>query len=144
MRRLAGALVLALLGVVPAGAESPEVLYMLQCRGCHRPDGASTPGLVPPLVDQVGRFLTVPGGREFLVRVPGSAQSPLSDRELAEVLNWMVRRFGPADVAQAFVPYTESEVASVRRPPLTDVTPVRRELLARIEAAQAAREGGVP
>jgi hypothetical protein len=81
MRLRAAAVALVVLGVTaPARAESPEILYMLQCRGCHRPDGAGTPGVVPPLAGFVGRFLGVPGGREFLVRVPGSAQSPLTDR----------------------------------------------------------------
>ena len=139
MKQVARLPVLALLAALgaasPSRAESPEILYMLQCRGCHLPDGAGTPGVVPPLAGQVGRFLTVPGGREFLVRVPGSAQSPLSDAELAEVLNWIVRRFGPDEVARSFAPYTAEEVAHVRRPPLTDVDSVRRALLAEIERA---------
>jgi hypothetical protein len=137
MRLRAAAVALVVLGVVaPARAESPEILYMLQCRGCHRPDGAGTPGVVPPLAGFVGRFLGVPGGREFLVRVPGSAQSPLTDAELASVLNWMIERFGPAEVARGFEPYTEAEVARVRRPPLVDVGPVRRDLVAAIEATR--------
>jgi mono/diheme cytochrome c family protein len=134
--RLPALVLLAALGAAsPSRAEPPEILYMLQCRGCHLPDGAGTPGVVPPFAGQVGRFLTVPGGREFLVRVPGSAQSPLSDAELAEVLNWIVRRFGPDEVARSFAPYTAEEVAHVRRPPLTDVDSVRRALVAEIERA---------
>ena len=139
MRSIASILALALLGALgaaaPSRAESPEILYMLQCRGCHLADGGGTPGVVPPLAGHVGRFLTVPGGREFLVRVPGSAQSPLSDAELAEVLNWIVRRFGPAEVAKSFEPYTAEEVARVRRPPLIDVDSVRRALLEELEGA---------
>ncbi len=142
MSSVAGILVLAALGALaataPSHAESPEILYMLQCRGCHLPDGGGTPGVVPPLAGHVGRFLTVPGGREFLVRVPGSAQSPLSDAELAEVLNWIVRRFGPAEVARSFEPYTAAEVARVRRPPLIDVDSVRRVLLEQIAAGAVA------
>ena len=136
--KIARVLVLVAVGAfgatTPSHAESPEILYMLQCRGCHLPDGGGTPGVVPPLAGHVGRFLTVPGGREFLVRVPGSAQSPLSDAELAEVLNWIVRRFGPVEVARSFEPYTAAEVARVRRPPLTDVDSVRRALIEKIEA----------
>ena len=45
-----------------------------------------------------------------------------------------MRRFGPADVARSFEPYTGEEVARVRRPPLTDVGSVRRALLEEIEA----------
>ena len=138
-RRAAPALVwLALGAAVPARGESPEVSYMLQCQGCHLADGSGKAGAVPALGGSVGRFLTVPGGREYLVRVPGSSQSPLSDAELAELLNWMVRRFGPAEVAADFTPYSAGEVARVRRPPLTDVDSARRELVGRMEGARAA------
>ena len=120
MRRAALGSALVALVAAPAGAETPAVNYMLQCQGCHLPDGRGKPGAVPDLKD-LGRFLSVPGGREYLVRVPGSAQSPLSDADLAALLNWMVRRFGPAQVAANFDPYTAGEVAGMRRPPLADV-----------------------
>jgi mono/diheme cytochrome c family protein len=107
---------------------------MLHCQGCHRADGGETPGSVPALADGVARFLTVPGGREYLVRVPGSSQSALDDAALAAVLNWIVGRFGPAEAAAAAAPFTAAEVARVRRPPLADVDRVRRELLRGLEA----------
>jgi mono/diheme cytochrome c family protein len=110
---------------------------MLHCQGCHRPDGAGAPGAVPRLQGFVGEFLTVPGGREYLVRVPGSSQSPLDDAALAAVLNWMVRSFGPAEVAADFTPFTADEVARTRRPPLQRVRAVREALVAAI----ARREG---
>lgn len=128
----AAALALALVGLAgPARAGDPAVDYLLHCQGCHLADGSGKPGAVPSLVDFVGRFLAVEGGREFLVRVPGSAQSSLGDAELAELLNWMVRRFGP--LPPDFVPFTAREVARVRRPPLAEVERVRRALLAAME-----------
>jgi mono/diheme cytochrome c family protein len=127
------ALALCLVGGV-ARAETPRVNYMLQCQGCHGAEGRGAPGTVPSLAG-VGRFLRVPGGREYLVRVPGSSQAALTDAELAEVLNWMVREFDPHD----FVPYDAAEVARVRRPPLDDVEGVRRELLREIEGASRGR-----
>jgi hypothetical protein len=111
---------------------------MLQCQGCHLPDGGGTPGAVPALRGSLGAFLGVPGGREFLVRVPGSSQSPLSNARLAAVLNWMLREFDPEAVGVDFVPFTGEEVARLRRPPLTDVEGTRRGLVARIEARRAA------
>jgi hypothetical protein len=64
--------------------------------------------------------------------VPGSAHSPLSDAELASVLNWMVASFGsPADGA-GFVPYDAAEVARHRATPLIDVAATRAELVRRI------------
>lgn len=128
---LAAALLAAQLGGGPARAadEDPRVLYMLHCQGCHLPDGTGSPGAVPALRDSVARFLAVPGGREFLVRVPGSANAPLSDAELAAVLNWMVREFGPARFARAARPYEPDEVARLRRAPLVEVDSVRESLL---------------
>jgi hypothetical protein len=123
------ALLLALLVAGPVSARDAQVDWMLQCQGCHGADGRGAPGSVPDLRGQVARFALVPGGREYLVRVPGSAGSPLGDAALAEVLNWMVRRFGPADAAAAFAPYSADEVAPLRRSPLLDVQSVRRDLL---------------
>ena len=117
------------LGAGAAHAGNPQVDYMLQCQGCHGAEGRGASGTVPSFAG-VGRFLAVPGGREYLVRVPGSSQSALDDAQLAEVLNWMIRRFDPRD----FAPYTAEEVARVRRPPLDDVEAVRRELERRLAA----------
>lgn len=116
-----------------AHAESAPINYMLQCQGCHLADGSGKPGSVPSLVDSIGRFVRVPGGREYLVRVPGSSQSALSDRDLARVLNYMIRSFGPADVAADFRPFDAVEVAQVRRPPLSETESVRRMLLSAME-----------
>lgn len=96
-------------------------------------DGRGLPGSVPDLRGRLGLFVEVQGGREFLISVPGSAQSPLSNLELAEVLNWMIREFGPAKVSIRFAPFTEQEVSRHRRP-LADVQPVREALIELIEA----------
>lgn len=126
----------ALVASGPAAAEGPRINYMLQCQGCHLADGRGSPQAVPALRDFVGKFLRVPRGREYLVRVPGSAQSPLGDAELAEVLNWMVRQFGPAEIAAAFDPFSAPEVARYRDPPLTDVDSLRRDLVEQMEGSQ--------
>ena len=111
----------------PAGAD-PALDYMLQCQGCHMADGSGSPGSVPDLRQSLGRLVERPEGRAFLIRVPGSAQSPLSDQKLAEVLTWMVRRFGGAAVSRQFRPFTAQEVSQHRRP-LLDVASARRRLL---------------
>lgn len=134
--KLVATLIAALAVAGSAGAESPAVNYLLQCQGCHRADGGETPGSVPALAGSVAKFLRVPGGREYLIRVPGSAQSPLSDAALAEVLNWIVRRFGPDAAVAGTAPFDEDEVARLRRSPLTDVDATRRALLARLEPSR--------
>ena len=79
----------------------------------------------------------MPGGREYLVRVPGAAQSTLSDERLAALLDWMIREFGPAEVAAQLDPYRAEEVARWRAQPYTEVQTVRQQLLSRIEARSA-------
>ncbi len=116
-----------------ARAYAPSVEYALNCQGCHRADGAGTPGSVPPLAGSVARFLAVPGGREYLVRVPGVAQAPLDDAMLAAVVNWMLHRFDEAHVPADFVPYAADEIGRLRASPLTDVEGMRRRLLDAIE-----------
>jgi len=145
LRRAAAlGLVLAALAAPPAAAESPHVLYMLHCQGCHLPDGSGSPGAVPALRGEVARFLAVPGGREFLVRVPGAATAPLGDADLAAVLNWIVARFGPAAEAAAADPYTASEVGRLRREPLVDVAGARAVLVGRLGSVPDAGLGRNP
>ncbi len=138
-RTLVAAAGLCFVAVETGHAATPALDYMLHCRGCHLADGTGSPGAVPSLAGIVGKFLSVPGGREYLVRVPGSAQSALTDASLAGVLNWMIREFGPAAVSRDFVPFDAEEVSRYRDPPLTDVEDLRRELLRRIEQVEAGR-----
>jgi len=119
-----------------ADMSGPALDYVLNCQGCHRADGTGTPGSVPALAGSVGRFLRVPGGREYLARVPGVAQAPLDDAAVARLLNWMLERFDKDDLPHDFVPYAPDEVGRLRTSPLTDVERVRRELLAAIERAR--------
>jgi hypothetical protein len=123
-----------------AGAD-PALDYMLNCQGCHRADGAATPGSVPALAGSVARFLGVPGGREFLVQVPGVSQAALDDVALAALMNWLVERFDGAHVPPGFRPYTAAEIGALRRTPLTDVDGVRARLVAAMDATHA---GGGP
>ena len=122
----------------PPGVENAErarVNYMLNCQGCHGPEGTGTiDGAVPAMKDFVGKFLSVAGGREFLVQVPGSANAALSDAALAEVLNWMLPQISPTQIPADFEPYTTTEVAALRQTPLEDVITQRERLVALMPA----------
>ncbi len=132
--RLPAALALVALAGGPTLATDGAALdYAVTCQGCHRADGSGTEGTVPGLAGSVARFLRVPGGREYLARVPGVAQAPLDDAATAAVLNWMLDRFDKADLPADFVPYTGQEIAGFRRSPLVDVEGTRRRLLDALE-----------
>lgn len=111
------------------GKNSPHVNFMLHCQGCHLPGGLGHPGIVPKLAGNVGKFLQVTGGREYLVQVPGSAQSSLDDAQLAEVLNWLVAEFDPEHTPQDFQRYSAKEVQEYRSARIRNVTQIRTELL---------------
>jgi hypothetical protein len=114
------------------GLSRPQINYMLHCQGCHLADGAGTPGKVPALKHEAGRFLRVPGGREYLIQVPGTAQSALSDADVAAVLNWILQNFSFDELPSNFVPYSKEEVARFRRKPIADVSAVRAGLMEKI------------
>lgn len=96
--------------------------YLLGCGGCHGTDGRSNSKLVPDLKDQVGYFLSTQAGREYLVRVPNVAFYTASSEELAAMLNYMVFELGGRGVPAGAKRYTASEVAKLRRLPLTEVS----------------------
>ena len=110
--------------------------YMLQCQGCHRPDGTGTMATAPPMTGMVARFLQVPGGREYVARVPGVATAALNDRDLAELVNWTLFRFDAANVPQGFQPYTAAEIGALRRRPLRlEAKAERARLMAELDQA---------
>jgi mono/diheme cytochrome c family protein len=111
--------------------------WTLNCQGCHRPDGSGTEGTAPSLSGTVARFLSVPGGREYLARVPGVATSPLSNADLAEVVNWMLWRFDREHLPAQFAPYTADEMGRLRIAPLRmEASPMRAALLKRADESK--------
>jgi mono/diheme cytochrome c family protein len=101
--------------------------YLLHCSGCHQSDGGGRPDNgIPRMKDQVGHFLRLPEGRAFLVQVPGTSQSSLSDADTATMLNWMVYAISRNEVPADFVPYTTEEVTRLRAVPLNDAPHMRQ------------------
>jgi mono/diheme cytochrome c family protein len=113
---------------------SPAELYTLNCWGCHKPRAEGIPGTVPRLANSMGDFLHVPGGREYLVEVPGVAASALSDAEIAQVLNWLLFTFNKAETPPDFRPYTAAEIAKYRPHQLIKITETRDDLVKRLKA----------
>ena len=126
-------LTFGLLALATTAGASPRNDYMLKCMGCHGPDGAEVVGKVPALKDSVARFLNVEGGRAYLVKVPGTRQTPLDEGRVADLLNWLLPHFDAAHMPKDFVPYEAKEVKELRAQPLPDVVATRAQLIKALE-----------
>lgn len=117
------------------GVENPahsRSLYMIHCQGCHLPQGDGAVNRVPNMKHYLGNFLKISGGREFLIQVPGSANAPMNDYDLAQLINWMLNSFSPKLLADDWQPYTAEEVRQYRRDVLTEVVVNRQNLVDKI------------
>jgi len=119
---------------VASNGYSASLNYTLNCSGCHKADGSGEVGIVPSFRGHMARYLAVPEGRAYIVQVPGSAQSLLSSRNLAEVLNWMVQTYDPEHLPADFMPYQEQEVARLRREPNSAPSAARTRVLTLLAA----------
>ena len=134
----------ALVLTVSARAGSPEaqarLQYLQHCMGCHLEDGSGAPERgVPSMRGQLGRFLSVPGGREFIVQVPGVMNSGLSDADTARLMNWLLPRVSAATLPPGTAPYTEAEIARLRTTRPLDVPAARQALVDLLQTRAAAR-----
>ncbi|MGH8374965.1 MAG: cytochrome C [Pseudomonas sp.] len=125
---------------------SVGVNYQLQCAGCHLGDGTgSAVNDTPRMKGFVGNFLKVPGGREFLVRVPGMSQSALNNAQLADLLNWLMREDGMAgnSLPADYQPYTAEEVTALRARTMLNLPGTRSELIKAMRAQGIAIDDGM-
>ncbi len=125
------------LGVFANAVASPAQDYMLYCMGCHGTEAQGVPGKIPPLAANVALFMRTPEGRNYVLRVPGAANSALPDAELAAVLNWLAERY-PAPNEPAPAPFTSDEVTRARHTPLANVQATRREVVRQLGVSGAA------
>lgn len=102
-----------------------EQNYFIHCMGCHGETGAGLEGQVPDLRKDLARLAALPGGRAYILRVPGVTQTSLEPDRTAEVLNYTLRRFGGAAVARQIAPFTAAEVAEARTVPLLEISATR-------------------
>jgi mono/diheme cytochrome c family protein len=96
--------------------------YLLSCGGCHKLD-ASGSARVPSLRG-LDRLLATPAGRNYVLRVPGVANAPLSDARLAALLDWVFARFGNRTATH----FTAAEVGRARTTPFVDPKAARAAL----------------
>ena len=125
IRAAAVAAALVALATSTANAANPAQDYALNCMGCHGTEAQGVPGKVPPLANALSRFMRSPEGRNYVLRVPGAANSALSNEQLAAVLNWLAVTYDSSASATQPALFTSTEVAAVRHQPLLSVLATR-------------------
>ena len=133
LRRAAAVCVIAAAGIQVAHA-SPAQDYILNCMGCHGTTAQGIPGKVPPLANSLRRFMRTPEGRNYVLRVPGAANSALTDAQLAAVLNWLAVTFDQGATSDRPAPFTSEEVSRLRHVPLISVLAARRAVVHELAA----------
>jgi mono/diheme cytochrome c family protein len=124
--RLASCVVAVALTSTTAVADpSPDEHYRLHCSGCHGADGHGARGVTPSL-HGLATLLGLSGGRAYLAQVPGVAQAPLDDADLAALLNWVISEFSGTVAAQ---PYSAVEIGDLRARPLRDPAAARSKIV---------------
>jgi cytochrome c553 len=124
-----------IIGIQSAALGDPATDFMLHCMGCHGANAQGVPGKVPPLAQSLGEFMRSPAGRNYVLRVPGAANSMLSDERLAAVLNWIAARFSGGEAVAAVRQFTPQEVTAARHFPLVSVQVARRQVVQELAAS---------
>lgn len=106
---------------------SPQYDYLLHCSGCHLENGGGSPPIVPDLRGTMAYLAGFDEGRSYMLRVPGASQAPVSDKQLSDIMNWMLKRYAPeSPEVKAF---DEAEVSESRATPLLNAGALRERLL---------------
>ena len=118
----------------PASAGSPALNYRLHCMGCHLDDGSGMPQRgIPSMQGVLGHFLRLPQGRALIVQVPGVMNTPLNDRQVAELMNWMLGQWAGDSLPPGTPPYSEAEVRHLRATRPSDVPLERANVVRQLQ-----------
>ena len=118
-----------LIAAASQAVADPHTDYLLYCRGCHLPTGDAVPAANIPSLHELAPLLESQKGRNYMVRVPGVAQSGMDDVRLAAVLNWILSNFNSDSLPNGFEPFTAEEVGMARSKVLADPLKAREEIL---------------
>jgi len=129
----------------PTGAQhvapgrSPETNYLLRCSGCHGLDGTGTKaGGIPPFPGFIDVFFRDDESRLYLAHVPGLASANLTDAEIADVMNYVLERWGAATATHDVTPFSAEEITRLRATSVPDVVQLRRQITERLASSGVA------
>lgn len=110
-----------------AAERSADKNWILRCVGCHGQDGAGAPSKgIPAFPGLLDPLYSDDQGRTYLIHVPGVTASSLSFNEIADVLNYVARRW--AKEPDKLRLFTAQEVAARQKVEVKDIVALRRYL----------------
>jgi hypothetical protein len=123
---------------------------------CHQASGEGVPGIYPPINGTIGKYVKLPLGRTFLVHLllfgmSGEINSKgtiyeglmppvndFSDQELAEAINYVLRKLNSHELPSGFKSITAAEFKAARASSLSpdDVLHEREKLIAALSGGR--------
>lgn len=114
-------------GSAKATERSASSNYILRCLGCHGANGAGAPNTgIPAFPGFLDPLYASNEGRTYLVHVPGVAASGLNTKEIAQVLNYVAKRW--ATNPEQLQRFTVEEVQQRQSIEVKDIVALRRYL----------------
>ncbi|MBU2979871.1 cytochrome c [Alteromonas sp. C1M14] len=108
--------------------------YALFCGGCHGLDGmGEIEADVPQMPPNIGAFLYDEEGAWYMVNVGGVMSAGISDKDAADIMNYVITSFGANSVPNSTYRFTEQQIAKLRKQPPDDLVKLRRDIAKRLE-----------
>jgi mono/diheme cytochrome c family protein len=139
---LTAGLVAGGLAIAETPHRMPRTNFILRCVGCHGMDGAgSEKGGIPDFRNYVGAFSRDEAGRTYVMHVPGVVNANLTNAEIADVMNYVMKTFGQSSLPDDYRPFDKAEVDRLRAAPVKDIVGLRREISASLSKQGIATAG---
>lgn len=117
----------------PGDSGKARAKYILHCSGCHGLNGEGTiEGGIPGFPKSVRYIADLEQGRDYILHVPGVVSTNMPDADVAEVLNYILDRWG-GDEDPAY--FSAEEVTRRRSKPDRDIVMFRREITRNLRAS---------
>ncbi len=118
---------------VVAEMKSPKSLFLLRCSGCHNANGSgSLGGGVPQLEGYLGPMANDYEGRVYIAHVPGVVSARLNDKQLVDVLNYLIDEWGEDPQGDRPPHFTVEELQTLKSVPVNNIVEYRRAVVARL------------
>lgn len=94
-----------------------EQNWVLNCQGCHKVGALGLGSDMPNLNGEISKLLSFQEGIDYIGRVNGIANAPLSDEALTDLVNWMLVTYDPTNIPSEFKGFSVEQIHELRKKP---------------------------